>query len=419
MAEEPEVLRHLRAAVAADPDDIGLRAHLASTLLPLDPAEALLHAQQVLAGDPTHQSALAVAAQAAESTGRADAAAGYRRLLDALAAGPIPVPAGPEESRRDAADETSENAGEDVYDTFLREVLAEDARQRITLDDVAGLDEVKAHLESTFLGPMRRPELREAFATSLRGGLLLYGPPGCGKTFLARAVAGELGARFVSVGLHDVLDMWLGSSERNLHGVFAEARRLAPCVLFLDEVDALGQKRSHLAHSAGRNVVVQLLTELDSMAADNDGVFVLGATNAPWDLDPALRRPGRFDRSLLVLPPDRPARVAVLRTNLQHRPIDDAIDLESELDLLAAETEGFTGADLRLVCDTAARTALARSVGADTVAPITAHDLHEAAAGLRPSARGWFDDARSHVLFANRDGEYDVLLSWMRDRGLL
>lgn len=405
MAEEPEVLAHLRAAVAADPDDLGLRLHLASALLGFDADEALSHAQRVLEIDPTHQSALSVAGDAAERTGRGDAAAGYRRLLDALGATPVAVP---------TESDLAPHVTDDVYDAFLREVLAEDARQRVTLDDVAGLADVKAHLEATFLGPMRRPELRDAFATSLRGGLLLYGPPGCGKTFLARAVAGELGARFVSVGLHDVLDMWLGSSERNLHGVFAEARRLAPCVLFLDEVDALGQKRSHLAHSAGRNVVVQLLTELDSMAADNEGVFVLAATNAPWDLDPALRRPGRLDRSLLVLPPDAEARAAVLATNLRDRPVASDVDTSA----IAAATEGFSGADLRLVCDTAARGALARSAAAQSVAPITGEDLLDAVAGLRPSTLAWFDDARSHVLFANRDGQYDDLLRWMRQRGL-
>jgi SpoVK/Ycf46/Vps4 family AAA+-type ATPase len=119
--------------------------------------------------------------------------------------------------------------------------------------------------------------------------VLLYGPPGCGKTFLARAVAGELGARFFALGLNDVLDMWLGESERRLHDAFAAARRAAPCVLFLDELDALGQKRSHLRRSAGRNVVNQLLAELDGAQADNEGLFVLAATNHPWDVDTSSR----------------------------------------------------------------------------------------------------------------------------------
>lgn len=410
VAEDPSVVEHLRAALAADPDNVAIRLHLASALLETDATAALAEAQRVLATAPVNALALQIAAQAAALAGRPDVASGYRRLLAALDAGPAPEPmaepvavaAGPDPGPAD-----------DAFDAFLREVLAEDARRRVTLDDVAGLDAVKAHLESTFLGPMREPELRAAFATSLRGGLLLYGPPGCGKTFLARAIAGELGARFLSIGLHDVLDMWLGNSEKNLHAVFEEARRAAPCVLFLDEVDALGQKRSHLSQSAGRNVVVQLLSELDSMTDDNDGVFVLAATNAPWDLDPALRRPGRLDRTLLVLPPDEAARAAVLRTHLRGRPVADDVDLER----LAARTEGFSGADLHLVCDAAARTALARSVEAGAVAPIDDADLAAAAAELRPSTAAWFDGARGHVLFANRSGEYDELLDWMQRHG--
>lgn len=129
-------------------------------------------------------------------------------------------------------------------------------------------------------------KLRRLYGKSLRGGLLLYGPPGCGKTFVARAVAGELGAKFLSVSVNDVLDMWIGNSERNMHEVFETARRQAPCVVFLDELDALGGKRSRTHSSGMRNTVNQLLTELDGVdAAANEGVFVLGATNVPWDVD--------------------------------------------------------------------------------------------------------------------------------------
>ena len=418
MSADPSIVDYLRRVLQRDPDNTVIRLQLAGALLDDDPRQALAEAQRVLAADPTDELALRLATQAAANAGEQATAEGYRRLLDALgdAGGPAHrPPTGPTPERVPVeADPTPAAAGEDEFDAFLREVLAEDAATRITLDDVGGLDEVKARLEASFLAPMRNPALRQAFGTSMRGGLLLYGPPGCGKTFLARAVAGELGARFVSVGLHDILDMWMGNSEKNLHAVFEEARRLAPCVLFLDEVDALGQKRSHLSHSGGRNVVVQLLTELDSLADDNEGLFVLGATNAPWDLDPALRRPGRFDRTLLVLPPDRTARQAILAYHLRPRPVDDDVDL----DAVAAATEQCSGADLRLVCDAAAEAALAESVTAGEVRPITHRHLVAALADARPSTTAWFRNARNYALFANAGGDYDELLAWMRAHGL-
>ncbi len=179
-------------------------------------------------------------------------------------------------------------------------------RPGLQLADVAGLAEVKARLEAAFLAPMRNPDLRKLYGKSLRGGLLLYGPPGCGKTFIARAVAGELGARFMAVSFADVVDMYVGQSERNIREIFATARRNAPCVVFLDEVDAIGQKRSQLRTAPMRSAVNQLLLELDDVTGGNEGVFVLAATNHPWDVDSALRRPGRLDRTLLVLPPDEP-----------------------------------------------------------------------------------------------------------------
>src|SRR5205085_5447940 len=132
-------------------------------------------------------------------------------------------------------------------------------RPEMTLADVGGMAEVKRRLNMAFLAPLRNPQIMRTYGKSLRGGLMLYGPPGCGKTFIARALAGELGAKFLSVGLSDVLDMWLGESERKLREIFDTARRNAPAVLFFDEIDALGQKRSHLRGGAGRNIVNQLL----------------------------------------------------------------------------------------------------------------------------------------------------------------
>jgi SpoVK/Ycf46/Vps4 family AAA+-type ATPase len=284
----------------------------------------------------------------------------------------------------------------------------------IRLADVGGMADVKERLELAFLGPLRNPELRKLYGKSLRGGLMLYGPPGCGKTFLARAVAGEMGAKFISLSILEVLDMWIGRSERNLHELFQSARRNAPCVLFLDEVDALGHKRSHLGSSAMRTLGNQLLAELDGMEGNNEGVFVLAATNTPWDVDPALRRPGRLDRMVLVLPPDEPARQSILEYHLRERPIA-GIDLRR----LVAATADFSGADLAHLCESAAEYAMADSVRRGEVRMIGQQDLERALTEVRPSTGTWMGTARNAAMFANDGGVYDDLVSYLKRRKLL
>jgi SpoVK/Ycf46/Vps4 family AAA+-type ATPase len=281
----------------------------------------------------------------------------------------------------------------------------------VRLADVGGMVEVKARLEAAVLAPLRNPELVKLYGKSLRGGLLLYGPPGCGKTFIARAIAGEIDAKFISVSLADVLDMYIGKSEQNVHELFEIARANAPCVIFLDEVDALGQKRSQMRNSATRGTVNQLLTEMDGMAAGNEGVFVLGATNHPWDVDVALRRPGRFDRMVLVLPPDEPAREAILRYHLKHRPIAN-IDTAK----LAKRTEGYSGADLAYICESAAERALIDSARSGTVRMIGMADLEDAARDVKPSIGPWLETARNVAEFGNESGAYDDLLAYLRRR---
>lgn len=283
----------------------------------------------------------------------------------------------------------------------------------VSLSQVGGMAEVKRRLELSFLAPMRNPEMTTAFGKRTGGGLLLWGPPGCGKTFLARATAGELGARFYSVGLNDVLDMWIGSSERNLASIFDVARRNAPCVLFFDEIDALGMKRSNLRVSgaAMRGAVNQLLAELDGVHSRNDGVFVLGATNHPWDIDEALVRPGRFDRSVLVLPPDQPARVAILQYHLAGKPTE-----RLDLDAIAKQTDGFSGADLALVCDAAVEPAYEDSLRTGQMRSVTQRDLITALKDVKPSMGPWFETAKNYAVFANTTGQFDELLAYIKRR---
>jgi SpoVK/Ycf46/Vps4 family AAA+-type ATPase len=404
MSDNP-LLTSLLAAVGATPDDVPLRLHVAELLayagrLP----DALAQCSEALQRAPGDAAALAL----------------LQRLTAELSGGPAADQPDSETASGKAAFDWA-RAEDQVADVELPEaVLGHDEtpipvvedieRPSVRLADVGGMEQVKERLELTFLGPMRNPELAKAYGANMSGGLLLYGPPGCGKTFIARAIAGELGARFYPVGIADVLDMWAGRSERNLAEVFAAARRNAPCVLFFDELDALGQKRSNLQFSSSlRNTVNQLLAELDSFAGDNDGVFVLGATNHPWDIDSALRRPGRFDRMLLVLPPDAAARQAILRYHLRDRPAAD-VDVAQ----LAKITEHYSGADLAHVVSTAAERALAASMRSSRLVPLTTKDVEAAAREVQPSTGPWFVTARNVVTFANTDGSYDDLAAYLR-----
>jgi AAA+ superfamily predicted ATPase len=417
---DPAVIAALTEALDRDPGSLPVRLHLAALLLPTDPETALEHYAVTLEHDPASLDALRGAAEAAAASGQEQRAEGYRRLLQALGSTPPDdehPPAGPPPEPMEEESAAAPREGQKERVPAHADAPAapwwEAVEPGLTLAAVGGMDDVKRNINLAFLGPLRSPALREAYGKSLRGGLLLYGPPGCGKTFLARAVAGELGARFLVIGLQDVLDLWLGESERRLHEIFEMARRNSPCVLFFDELDAMGQKRSQLRGSAGRNVINQLLSELDGFSP-NQGVFVMGATNHPWDVDVALLRPGRFDRMALVLPPDATAREVILAYHLRGRPLGQV-----DLPTLARATEGFSGADLARLCEAAAELAIERALATETVGPIGMEDLQRARRQMRLSTRGWFETARNFVLFANEGGLYDDLLDYMRERRLL
>ncbi|MEV7190430.1 AAA family ATPase [Streptomyces sp. NPDC093510] len=437
MPDHSPLIQSLRTAVAGAPDDVPLRLHLAELLVEsghhdeavAEVAVALQHAPgdakarelmgramgapqvpQVSQAPQTPQVPQVPQTPQAPQAPQAPEAppAGFNWKAAEDQVGDVVPPRFVETPQAPEAPRTADGSG-DPGDAAAWEVEAPDG---VRLADVGGMRDVKDRLEAAFLAPLRNPELRKLYGKSLRGGLLLYGPPGCGKTFIARAVAGELGANFLSISINDVLDMWMGNSERNMHEVFETARRQAPCVLFLDELDALGAKRSRTAHSGMRNTVNQLLTELDGIdAGANEGVFVLAATNVPWDVDNALRRPGRLDRTILVLPPDGPAREAILRYHLRDRPVA-GVDLRK----LAKATDGLSGADLAHLCESAAERALLDSARTGTVRMIGMKDLMDAAATIAPSSDPWFASARNVAMFANEGGMYDDLVTYLKKK---
>ncbi len=386
--------------MALSPQNHDLRAHLAEMLIAAGRSpEALQHATAILQEAPAHAAALELATRALQGL-RPKPPELPKEVLNPDAEDPEPQPErGPAKvvPLRVMQGGISSDDGWRVEQVDLK------------LSDVAGLEPLKRRLELSIFALLRNPSMREYFGRSIKGGLLLYGPPGCGKTFIARATAGELGARFINIGLSDVLDMYLGQSERKLHELFETARRNAPCVMFIDEIDALGRKRSLQRASSERNLVNQLLSEMDSVAANNQGVFILAATNHLWDVDTALRRPGRFDRVIFVAPPEAAARKAIMELHMRERTFEN-IDWSA----IAAKTDGFSGADLAHLCDTAAERAMEESMVAGKVRPIQAKDFQAALKEVKASTRPWLETARDYAMFANEGGAYDDLLEYLR-----
>jgi SpoVK/Ycf46/Vps4 family AAA+-type ATPase len=392
MAVDPQVLQALEGAVRADPSNRALRLHLIDLLLgDFQHAAALGHCEMLLQQSPAD----------------ADAQTRKRAALDGFGM-TSPTPTDPPISAATPPAEwvSSEPEVGEIPVSDLFEI----ARPELTLDDVAGMEEVKQRLRMSFLEPMRNEELRKSFGHALRSSLLLWGPPGCGKTFLAKSLAGELGLFFIHVGIADILEMWLGNSERNVKNVFDEARDMRPTVLFIDELDALGHKRAQTSSSV-RNVVNQLLLELDGATSDNEGLLVLGATNQVWDVDPALLRPGRFDRKVLVLPPDLPARQAILAHHLRNSPTA-GLDIAT----IAGRTDGYSGADLAHVCSRAVEFALHDSVRAGSTQPVNQHHLEAALQDTSPSTGPWFNLAENYVAFSDDRSEFADLERFLAGR---
>ena len=445
-------LDSLREAVRVSPDNIPLLCLFAETCLDEFHAdEAVQTFQQVLAREPKHAEARVGLARALHQTGKTSEA--VVRLEAFLQESPDNGPAwlhlsrflmaeGHRDQARDCYEKSLKLPG-GRQDTSLEQELylrdqptkgkvtsegwhdpSEPAafptpdlpksegdfleKPNVTFEDIGGMENVKEEIRMKILYPLKNPDLFRAYGKKAGGGVLLYGPPGCGKTLISRATAGEIEANFLSIGIHEILDLYIGESEKNLHRLFQMARDNAPAILFFDEVDALAADRRDMRKNAGRTLINQFLAEMDGNVASNDGVLILGATNAPWHIDPAFRRPGRFDRILFVPPPDDEARVAVIEVLAKGKPI-----AQLDAKALASKTRDFSGADLKAVFDVAVERGLAQAMKQGQMVPITNRDLLEAAKTLKPSTKAWFESAKNYALYSNQGGFYNDVLSFL------
>jgi len=279
---------------------------------------------------------------------------------------------------------------------------------------IAGMDDLKKSIRLQIIEPFINPGLFAKFRKKAGGGILLYGPPGCGKTMLARAVANECNASFIAIGISEILSMWQGESERNLALMFEKARSQKPCVMFFDELDALAFARSKASSDVSRKIVNEFLSQLDGFDNQNEQVLILAATNMPWDVDPAMKRPGRFARQVFVPPPDAVARARIIELALEsvpHGPVDAVA--------IAKVTEQFSGADVDALVERAKEYVLTEYLETRREREISQDDLARAAVELVPTTQDWLRTARNLVKYAGGDDSYRDLERYLKANKLL
>lgn len=283
-------------------------------------------------------------------------------------------------------------------------------QEQITFEDVGGLHDVKKAIQMKIIKPFTSPGLFERFKKKVGGGILLYGPPGCGKTYIAKATAGECRAHFATMSITDILDPYVGVSEQNVREIFRYARSQKPCILFLDEMDALGFNRSKASGNPTlRTVIDQLLTEIEGIDTNTDKLLLIGATNMPWDIDPAFKRPGRFDKMIFVSPPDLEARSSIFQIKLAGKPISTI-----DYDMLAKETELYSGADIENVVELAVENVLGEIMTTGVERAVTMKDITDAIAETKPSTLEWFRTIKNYIKYANESGAYDDVQAYLK-----
>ncbi len=307
-------------------------------------------------------------------------------------------------------DERLKNAVVSKSEGGIFEPLSE--KYKLTFDDVGGLRDLKKEANIKIIQPFKNPELFKKFKKSAGGGILLYGAPGCGKSYFARAIAGECDASFYNVGIEDILDMYVGESEKNVKSLFETARKNRPSVIFIDEIDALGRKRELLKHTSLTTTINAFLSQMDGVESDNENILIIGATNAPWDVDSAFRRTGRFDRTFFIPPPDFEARAEIFRLYLKDLPVSNL-----DYTALARLSEDFSGADIKGVVDRVSQNVIEEILDSGEDLKITQEELENALKEMKPTTLEWFSMAKNVVEYANTAGIYDELEAYInRDK---
>jgi SpoVK/Ycf46/Vps4 family AAA+-type ATPase len=402
--------QELEAALLADPFDQALRLEYAQLLATEGDWNASLAQCELMLKSGETAAGLQQAAHCQHRLGRDEAAVDL--YVRAKALGDFVADDELEELLRNArpANRLSVIEG-DKPDNLVSFV---DARQdKVRFTDVAGMDALKKTLRLQIIEPFLNPGLFSRFRKQAGGGVLLYGPPGCGKTLMARAIATECNATFMSVGISDVLNMWLGESERNLALLFEQARANKPCVMFFDELDALAYSRSKSNSTSARTVVNEFLAQLDGFEHNNAEVLILAATNMPWDVDSAMKRPGRFTKQIFVPPPDEEARQVMLEMKLAGVPVGD-IDVAA----IASATKNYSGADMDGLIDNAKDNALSDILDRGTERSLQQADFVEALEMTNPSTIDWLKTARNLVKYGGADNSYKDVKRYLKNNKL-
>jgi transitional endoplasmic reticulum ATPase len=411
-----EARRAFDRVLEDQPAHMGAQLGVAQVLyLSGNTSEAVVRAEALTKADPEFADAWMLLSRLAIAEGERDLATQYYqkavKLNPALADSAVE-----KDIRIEQTSPTDDSQADSGFDDdsehwdFEREAGSRPDLQKpaASFADVGGMEEIKEEIRMKIIYPLQNRALFKAYGKKLGGGVLLYGPPGCGKTLISTATAGEIQANFISVGIHQVLDLYVGNSEKNLHQAFKLARDNAPAILFFDEVDALAADRKDFRESAIRTVINQFLAEMDGNIGSNEGILILGATNAPWHLDPAFRRPGRFDRVIFVPPPDEAAREAIVQIVARDKPVK-RLDAKA----IARRTKDFSGADLSSLFDIATERALSRAMKEGRLVPLSTEDLLHASKSMTPSTRAWLENAKNYALYANQAGFYDDVLTFL------